>query len=58
MSLSSVAKADLFANWIIAYKKQDCPTICRATPLKYVMMDGTDHKDRKPISVCTTKKGK
>jgi len=24
----------------------------------YVIMSGTDHKDRKPISVCTTKKGR
>jgi len=31
---------------------------CRATPLKVPMISGLDHKDRKPISVCTTKKGR
>jgi hypothetical protein len=26
--------------------------------LKYVMMSGTDQKERKPLSICATKKGK
>jgi hypothetical protein len=47
----------LMMSWIVAHKKLDCPMTCRENfALKYVMMGGVDHKDGKPISVCTTKK--
>jgi len=56
MSPVAVAKGDFVAtNWVSARKQLDCPMTCKAREM-YVIMGGTDHKDRKPISVCTTKK--
>ncbi|MEK8022030.1 MAG: hypothetical protein VSS75_034570 [Candidatus Parabeggiatoa sp.] len=57
LGISSVANANTMINWIYAKNKLDCPMTCRALEM-YVIMGGTDHKDRKPISVCTTKKGR
>jgi hypothetical protein len=58
LSLSSIAQATpTFINWMPASKKLDCPMTCKARK-KYVIMSGTDHKDGKPISICTTKKKK
>jgi len=44
-------------NWLAARQQLDCPMTCKTVDM-YVIMSGTDHKDRKPISVCTTKKGR
>jgi len=53
----AVARDDvIITNWLAAKKKVDCPTTCGATPLKVPMISGLDHKDRKPISICTTRK--
>jgi hypothetical protein len=53
-----VAKGDFFAtNWLAARKQLDCPTTCKTVDM-YVIMSGVDHKNRKPISICTTKKGR
>jgi len=57
LGLSSVAKAGVFVNWMSAHKKLDCPMTCKARDM-YVIMSGTDHKQDKPLSVCTTKKDK
>ncbi len=55
MSSVAVAKSDFVAtNWIVARKQLDCPMTCKALEM-YVIMGGTDHKDRKPISICATK---
>jgi len=52
-----VAESDFRAtNWAPARQQLDCPMTCRATGLKYVMMDGVDHKEGKPLSICATKK--
>ena len=52
-----VAKGDIVAtNWVAAHKQLDCPMTCRATGLKDPMISGLDHKDRKPISICATRK--
>jgi len=58
MSPMVVAKGDFFAtNWLFAHQQLDCPMTCRAREMA-VIMGGIDHKDSKPISVCTTKKDK
>ena len=58
LSSVAVAKSDIIiTNWLAAKKKLDCQTTCKTIDM-YVIMGGTDHKDRKPISVCTTKKGR
>ncbi len=55
LGLSSIAQAEpTFFNWIPALKKLDCPMTCKGRKM-YVIMSGTDHKQRKPISVCTTR---
>jgi len=54
----AVAKGDFRAtNWLAARQQLDCPVTCKAREM-YVIMGGIDHKDRKPISVCTAKKGR
>jgi hypothetical protein len=55
LGFSSVANAGMFVNWMSAHKKLDCPLTCKARKM-YVIMSGTDRKDGKPISICTTKK--
>jgi hypothetical protein len=58
MSLVAIAIDDFFStNWIGARKQLDCPMTCKAKKM-YVIMVSIDHKDKKPISVCTTKKGR
>jgi hypothetical protein len=54
LGISSVAKADLYVNWIGAYKKLDCPRTCGATGLTYPMFAAID-KNNKPISICALK---
>jgi len=50
-----VAKSDFRAtNWLAALDRLDCPMTCKEVEM-YVIMGGVDHKDRKPISICTTK---
>jgi len=57
LGLSSIAQAEpVFTNWRMA-KKMDCPTTCKTSDM-YVIMGGIDHKNGKPISVCTTKAGR
>ena len=52
----AVAKGDFRAtNWLAARQQLDCPMTCKTVDM-YVIMGGTDHKDRKPISICTTRK--
>jgi len=51
-----VAKRDIRAtNWLHAHQQLDCPMTCKAADM-YVIMSGTDRKDRKPISICTVDK--
>ncbi len=50
VGLYNVAKADMILNWISAYKKQDCPTTCRATGLAYIMMSGIDQNDTNGVA--------
>jgi hypothetical protein len=51
-----VAKSDFRAtNWLAAHQRLDCPMTCKEVEM-FVIMGGTDHKDRKPISICTTRK--
>jgi len=58
LSHKVVAKGDFRAtNWLAARQQLDCPMTCKTVDM-YVVMSGTDHKDRKPISICTTKKDK
>jgi len=62
LGFSSVVVAKdniIITNWISAHKKLDCPTTCRATPLKYPMVSGIIRergKKPRPISICTTHK--
>ncbi|MEK8019185.1 MAG: hypothetical protein VSS75_020130 [Candidatus Parabeggiatoa sp.] len=58
LGLSSVAKADLYVNWIVAYDKQDCPSTCGQTrSLKFSMPTGIDHNNGKPsFFICVTRK--
>jgi len=58
LSSVAVAKSDIIiTNWLAAKKKLDCPTTCKTIDM-YVIMSGTDHKQGKPLSVCTTKRSK
>ena len=53
-----VAKRDIRAtNWLHAHQQLDCPMTCKAADM-YVIMSDTGHKDRKPISICATKRGR
>ena len=60
LGFSSVAKADLFVNWIIAHDKQDCPSTCGKTGLKFAIPTGVDKnigKRGKPsFFICITQK--
>ena len=59
LGLSSVAVAKndvIITNWLAAKKKLDCQTACKTIDM-YVMMSGTDNKNRKPISICAAKAG-
>lgn len=59
LGFSSVAKADLFVNWIIAYEKLDCPSSCGKTGLKFAIPTGIDHKTGKPsFFICVTRQGR
>ena len=56
LSPVAVATDDFRAtNWLAARQQLDCPMTCKTVEM-YVIMSGTDHKDRKPISICTTRK--
>jgi len=59
MSPVAVAKSDFVAtNLLYARKQLDCPMTCRENRIiKFVMIAGLDQKERKPLSICTTKKG-
>lgn len=51
-----VAESDFRAtNWLYARQQLDCPMTCKTVEM-YVIMGGLDHKQRKPISICTTRK--
>jgi hypothetical protein len=51
-----VAKGDFVAtNWLFARQQLDCPMTCRSREMT-VIAGGLDQKERKPISVCTTRK--
>jgi len=57
LGISAIAQAEqVFTNWKLA-KKLDCPMTCKAREM-YVMIGGLDQKERKPLSICATKKGK
>jgi len=57
LGFSPVAKAGVIVNWMSAHQKLDCPMTCKTRDM-YVIMSGTDHKQDKPLSVCTTKRSK
>ncbi len=62
LGLSSVAKADLYVNWVSAHKKLDCPSTCGQTGLKFPIPTGIDRnlpKAKPSFFICITqKKGK
>jgi hypothetical protein len=56
LGLSSVAKADLYVEWLFA-NKLDCPSACQETGLKYAIPTGIDNKTGKPsFYICVTHK--
>jgi hypothetical protein len=58
LGLSSVAKADLSVNWLIAIDKLDCLKTCSENRfIKYPIPTGIDKNTRKPsFFICTTQK--
>jgi len=60
LGFSSVAKSDLYVNWIVAYDKQDCPSTCEQTRiLKFPIPTGVDRnlpKAKPSFFICITQK--
>ncbi|MEK8019475.1 MAG: hypothetical protein VSS75_021595 [Candidatus Parabeggiatoa sp.] len=55
LGLSSVAKAELFVNWVPAHKGLDCFSSCGKTSLKFPIPTGVDHQTSKPsFFICVT----
>jgi hypothetical protein len=52
LGLSSVAKAELYVQWVSAHKKLDCPATCGETGLKYTVPTGINRKGKPSFHIC------